>query len=238
MSSKDRCSTGIDELDKLLIGGIPKGRTILVEGPPGTGKTILSLHFILAGTIYRPRDPEPCIFVCLDSSPADLIREAATFGWNLQRLIELKQLIIIDAFSGRLGLKPELPLAITAGEFSIKKVMQRIEEAYEEISPKRLVIDPVSALLDDLDERKRREAVLGLTALLSRLSLTTLLNAEVKEAGVGVERYAAHGLIRLDYEEVGSKVGRTLRIVKMRETMHAMDIVPYEIKANGIELKI
>ncbi len=74
--------------------------------------------------------------------------------------------------------------------------------------------------------------------LLARLSLTTFITAELNEAGVGVERYAAHGLIRLGYNEVGTKVNRRLRIVKMRETMHSMDVIPYEITVKGIELKV
>ena len=68
------------------------------------------------------------------------------------------------------------------------------------------------------------------------IDLTTLLNSELDT--VGVERYAAHGLIRLTYNELGEKVRRQLRIVMMRETMHSMDIIPYEITVKGIELKV
>jgi KaiC/GvpD/RAD55 family RecA-like ATPase len=53
-----------------------------------------------------------------------------------------------------------------------------------------------------------------------------------------VERYASHGVIRLGYDEKDKIVGRRLCIVKMRETMHSMDVIPYEITVEGIELKV
>lgn len=222
----------------MLLGGFPRGRTTLVEGLPGTGKTILSLHFLIAGILENPKNPEPAILVCLDESPNDVMNEASAFGWDLQRLMNLSQLVIIDAFSGRLGLKPNLPLAVPIGKFSIETVMERISEAKEEIGAQRLVVDPISALLDGMEGAERRKGVLKLAAVLTRLSLTTILTAELAEAGVGVERYASHGVIRLSYDEKDTTVSRKLRIVKMRETMHSMDVIPYKITVKGIELNV
>lgn len=232
----------------MLTGGIPRGRTILIEGPPGSGKTILSLHFLISGILSNPKRPEPGILVCMDESPSDLIKEASAFGWDLKRLMDLRQLIIIDAFSGRLGLKPELPYAVPIGKYDIETVKTRINEAQKDISAIRLVIDPVSALLDGLDGPTRRRDVLSLAALLSRLSLTTFLNSELNEAGMAIERYVAHGVIRLNYDEITTpeekrtksmttEIGRRLRIIKMRETAHSMASIPYEITSRGIKLK-
>jgi circadian clock protein KaiC len=237
MPSDERCSTGIIELDELLTGGIPRGRTVLIEGSPGTGKTTLGVQFLVSGILSRG-GPEAGVFVCLDESPTDLIREARGFGWDLKKYMELGKLVIVDAFSGRLGLRPTLPFSIPVGKFGIKTVLDRIEEAQESTGAKRLVVDPVSALLDELEGRGRREAVLMLAALLARRSLTTLLNSEVDAVGVGVERYASHGVIRLAFDQREHKVVRRLRVVKMRETVHSMDVIPYEITMKGIELKV
>lgn len=237
MSHDDRCCTGIMELDELLTGGIPRGRTVLVEGSPGTGKTTLGLQFLISGILSK-KGPEPGICVCLDENPVDLIREARGFGWDLKKLMDLGQLVIVDAFSGRLGLRPTLPFSVPVGKFDMTVVLERIEEAQKSIGAKRLVVDPVSALLDELEGKIRREAVLMLAALLARNSLTTLLNSEVDAAGVGVERYASHGVIRLSFNEVAGKVSRNLRIVKMRETVHSMDVIPYDISMKGLELRV
>src|SRR5688500_19821833 len=81
MVNEKLIKTGISGLDALFLGGIYRGNVILVEGAPGTGKTLMGLEFIYRGiTEYQ----EPGIIVVFEMSPSKLIRDAAGFGWALE----------------------------------------------------------------------------------------------------------------------------------------------------------
>ena len=92
MSEGDLIKTGIEGLDSILLGGIPRTNVILVQGVTGSGKTLMGLEFIYRGiTEYN----EPGLIVVFETSPDKLIRDAAGFGWNLDELQQQKKLQII-----------------------------------------------------------------------------------------------------------------------------------------------
>ena len=84
MESSERVSTGIPKLDKMLGGGLLRGRTYLVTGETGVGKTILSLRFLLEGL----RNGEQCIYVSLDERIDGVLRGALSLGWNFWDYID------------------------------------------------------------------------------------------------------------------------------------------------------
>ena len=77
--------TGIEGFDDVCQGGLPIGRSTLISGTSGTGKTVFSLHFLHNGIKHFD---EPGIFVTFEESPLDILRNAASFGWNLQEMVE------------------------------------------------------------------------------------------------------------------------------------------------------
>ncbi len=83
MSEADVIKTGIDGLDQILQGGIPRSNTILVQGVAGTGKTLMGIEFIFQGISQYD---EPGLIVVFETSPDKLVRDAAQFGWNLDEL--------------------------------------------------------------------------------------------------------------------------------------------------------
>ena len=83
--------TGIEGFDDVCQGGLPIGRSTLISGTSGTGKTVFSLHFLHNGI---KQFDEPGIFVTFEESPLDILRNAASFGWNLQEMVEQDKLFI------------------------------------------------------------------------------------------------------------------------------------------------
>ena len=93
MIQTERVPTGIVGLDPLLEGGFPKGRSILITGEPGTGKTIFALQFLHEGI----KRGEKGAFVTADESPMDVIEQAASLGWDFERYMQNQQLAILNA---------------------------------------------------------------------------------------------------------------------------------------------
>src|ERR671918_2916109 len=93
MIHTERVSTGITGLDRILEGGFPKGRSVLVTGEPGTGKTIMALQFLADGLAHG----EKGIYVAADEGPLDIMEQAASIGWDFEKFVEQKQLAILNA---------------------------------------------------------------------------------------------------------------------------------------------
>src|SRR5918996_3631931 len=93
MIQTERVPSGVSGLDRLMEGGFPKGRSILITGEPGTGKTIFALQYLLEGL----RLGEQGIYVAADEGPGDVIEQAASWGWVWKQIITKKNLPTLNA---------------------------------------------------------------------------------------------------------------------------------------------
>jgi len=216
--------TGIYGLDEILLSGIPKGNVILVEGITGTGKTVFGVEFIYRGiTEFR----EPGLIVAFEATPAKIVRDAATFGWDLEALEKDNQLRIIFT-------SPQVLMHELTSPASL------LLETAAQIGAKRIFIDGIN-LLDGaapknaLDgECEFRTCLQRLVEGLSRGDLVPLISHEVVNeqplATSPAAEFLADTIIHLRRETRDAGVLRTLEIVKSRgqdydSGRHSMSIV-------------
>jgi len=206
MSGK-RISTGIPELDALIEGGLREGKTYLVVGQPGSGKSVLSLQFLVRGLMEK----EKCLYVAIDEKPADVIEQATSLGWDLAPFIESKEFLILDAsayFGARAG--------DAAKGVDVQRVSADLNSYITRMGAARVVIDPVGPLLSG---RNSDQARLLIYALQANASTTNLLTTYASDKQIrGVEEYLVAGTIALDMERVDGRYVRKLTIEKMRGT--------------------
>jgi KaiC/GvpD/RAD55 family RecA-like ATPase len=239
MSFYGKTPLGVPGLDEMLMGGIPTGRVVLVLGGPGTGKTVLSTQFLVTGL----KMGEPGVFVSLDESKSHYYSEMEKFGWKLQEYEDKKMFTFLDASPIR-HLPGELKvgkLTIGRKEFSLLSLIEAVNAAVREIDAKRLVIDPVTALIFQYpDPVQRRTAMLDLMEALVATGTTTLLSTELMTLGIGrnvqTEEYLAHGVIVLQTLHVGRGFVRVIHVEKMRETDADNQPRPYRITSRGLEV--
>src|SRR5205807_8313934 len=134
-----RTPTGIPGLDKLLSGGLPKGRIILLTGGPGTGKTILSSQYLVNGIMDYD---ENGVYVSLDENKQHVFEEMLDFGWDFEDLESNKKLIFLEASPIRY-LPAEIKVGkLTVGrkEFSMATLIEMIKTSVREIGAKRIVV--------------------------------------------------------------------------------------------------
>jgi archaellum biogenesis ATPase FlaH len=123
--------TGIQGFDEVTDGGLPRGRTTLVMGGPGCGKTVFALQSLVTGANRRK---EAGIFVAFEEGTRQIVANAATFGWDLPALAK-KKLFFLDA-----QLSPEV---VKAGEFDLVGMLNVLQAKAEEIEAKWIVFDVV-----------------------------------------------------------------------------------------------
>ena len=223
--ASNRVKTGIAGLDEMLQGGLPENHIVVVMGSFGTGKTTLGLQFIVEGL----RQAEPCIFISLEEDKDSILKNAATFGWDLTPALEAKKL-------GVFKLEP------SDAKTTITRIKSELPKFVRSFGAKRVVLDSVSLLnmMFD-DDNERRSNLFNLCQLLRSTGATTILTAEVKDENPrssrdGLAEYTADGVLLLQSDEnkEGGEVQLTIRILKMRRTGHSRRVKPYSITDKGI----
>ena len=197
--------TGITGLDEVLHGGIPRHNNLIVEGPPGSGKTTLGLGFIYHGALDYD---EPGAIVSFELDPAKLLRDAAGFNWDLQGMIDAGKVKIIQTSP-----------AVLLSEF--RSDDGAFAASLVAMGAKRLLIDGLTPLrlYAEVNDMPFREDVHLLIEGLTRLGVTTMVTAEKDESLGGVsahERFVFDTIISLTREETRRRVQRRLAVMKSR----------------------
>jgi circadian clock protein KaiC len=162
--ARGKVSTGVDGFDYITEGGLPRGRTSLIVGGPGSGKTIFAMQFLMHGA---KRCHEPGIFVAFEESPKRIIANFEAFGWRLERLCPNK-LSFLDA-------RPT-PDLIQSGSFDLSGMLAVLGSKAKALGAKRIVIDALDIVLALLpDQAAMRREVYRLHDWLLAQGLTALM---------------------------------------------------------------
>jgi KaiC domain protein len=221
----DRVLTGIEGLDAMLEGGVPRGHTFVVMGSFGTGKTTFGLQFLNQGLALG----EKGIYISLEEDQDSIMEDARSHGWELKPFVDAQKLAVVK-------LEPN------DAKTTIQRIKSELPDFIKSFGASRIVVDSVS-LLNMLfeSEHDRRSNLFNLSQMIKRTGATCMMTAEVKDENPmatrdGLAEYVADGVISLRYVEKESKseLQLSLRIIKMRRTKHSRKITPYQIVSKGI----
>jgi len=225
----ERVKTGIEAFDELVMGGLPKQRTTVVGGTPGSGKTVFATQFLAHGITTCD---EPGVFVTFEESPADIRANMNGFGWELGRWCDERKLAFVDASPGD---REELVI----GEFNLAALLARILHAANEVGAKRVVLDSMAQLFDHFiaDPLSLRRELFRITTALKQSGLTVLMTAE-RNSEYGeitrhrMEEFVADNVVILRNVLEKEKRRRTIEVLKMRGGRHVEGEAPFTLVAN------
>lgn len=220
--------SGVPGLDEVLGGGFPAGRMHLIVGETGTGKTTLALQFALEGR----RAGEGVVFVTMAESEEELRANAASHGWSLDG-IEIMELVPADRENG-----PDLPDSLFfPAEEELTGSFERLREAVDRLSPRRLVLDSISEL--KLMARERiyfRKHLAAFKRFCGGRGVTVVMTAE-PEAGREDTRSFVHSLIRLEQNSAAyGDARRRLIVSKLRGSPSRSGYHDFTIETGGLSV--
>jgi circadian clock protein KaiC len=228
-----KARTGIEGFDEITDGGLPRGRTTLIEGGPGSGKTIMALQSLVNGVRL---ENEPGIFVAFEESSERIMANAEKFGWDLAKL-QKKKLFFLNA-------QPAADL-FQLGNFDLSGMLAALEAKAREIKAARIVIDSIDVVLALLEDpiAERREVYRLHEWLLAR-GFTSLLTSkagghEGSEAGrpqLGFMQFMVDCSVTLNHEVIEGISQRNLRVVKYRGSAFSENESPFLIGLRGLEV--
>jgi circadian clock protein KaiC len=227
-SATSRVKTGVQGLDDVLSGGLPRTHLYLLEGDPGTGKTTLALQFLLEGV----KAGEKALYVTLSESKRELEGVAESHGWSLAG-VPIFELVPVEE-----ELSPEAQYTVFhPSDVELTDTTTAVLKQVEEIQPSRIVFDSLSELrMLARDPLRYRRQILGLKHYFADRECTVLLLDDRTAEGSDLQLQSiAHGVIMLQSleREFGVK-RRRLEVRKMRGSRYREGYHDFAIETGGV----
>ena len=218
-----RITSGIPRLDELMGGGIHAGEATAIVGPSGTGKTGVSLHFVVQGLSQGER----CLYVPFQESESQLVEKAASFGWNLAAPLESGQLTIHH---------------VAGEELDLDKVAAAMRAKLAGGDVRRVAVDSLGELVFAARELERLPAYArALAGFIRGGGASALITSDTPTTSAIVDPLAGlsflfHNIVLLRYIEIESETRRSLSIFKMRGSNHAKGVWECRIGERGLSV--
>jgi circadian clock protein KaiC len=225
-----KCPTGIQGLDEITLGGIPRGRPTLLTGGAGSGKTLIALEFLVKGaTQYN----EPGVFMAFEETSEELTTNVSSLGFDLDGLTAQKKLAIDYVYIERSEIEE-------TGEYDLEGLFVRLGYAIDSVKAKRVVLDTLEVLFASLpNEGILRAELRRLFRWLKKKGVTAIVTGERGSTTLtryGLEEYVADCVIILDHRVTEQISTRRLRVVKYRGSYHGTNEYPFLIDKDGISI--
>jgi circadian clock protein KaiC len=225
----EKCLTGIKGFDQISNGGLPRNRTTLVSGGPGSGKTLWAADFLVKGALLHG---ETGIFLSFDETKEELFQDTADLGMDLEGLVERKKIVIEHVLLGRRD--------IQESDFTLEGILIRLEHAIDSVGAKRVVLDSIESLFSGIeDPGMLRLEIRRLFQWLKEKKVTTIVTGETGQGAYsrhGLEEYISDCLIFLDNRVSDQVSVRIIRIVKYRGSNHGSNEYPFVIDKDGLSV--
>jgi circadian clock protein KaiC len=225
-----KARTGIAGLDEITGGGLPKGRTTIVCGGPGCGKTMLGIEFLVRGALEFD---EPGVLMAFEETPRDIARNVASLGFDIEDLAKKNKLFLDYVYVEPSEIQE-------TGEYDLEGLFIRLQNAVDSIGAKRVMFDTVEALFSGFSNPGiLRAEFRRLFRWLKDRDLTAIVTAERGDGSLtrqGLEEYVSDCVILLDHRIKDQISARRLRIVKYRGTKHGADEYPFLIDEHGMSI--
>jgi circadian clock protein KaiC len=226
----EKSPTGINGLDDITYGGLPKGRPTLVAGSAGSGKTLMAMEFLVKGA---KKYDEPGVFMAFEETEEELAKNFASFGFDINDL-EARNKLLVDYVHIDQNEIEE------TGEYDLEGLFIRLGSAIDSIGAKRVALDTLEVLFSGFQNTAiRRSELRRLFRWLKKKGVTAIVTGERGESSItryGLEEYVADCVILLDNRMEEQIATRRLRIVKYRGSRHGTNEYPFLIEEDGISV--
>jgi circadian clock protein KaiC len=228
-----KAPTGIVGFEEITGGGLPRGRTTLLEGGPGSGKTIFSLQFLVHGAQLCK---EPGIFVAFEENSKRIVANATGFDWSLGELGE-KKLFFLDA--------QPTPDLIQSGNFDLGGMLAMLDALIAQMGTRRIVFDALDIVLALLpDAAAKRREIYRLHEWLLARQLTAIITAKAggdettsgSQQAVGFMQFMVDCAVILSHSVLQGVSQRNLRVQKYRGSAFDEHESPFLIGRHGFEV--